>query len=274
MARLNDFPAAAESVESLKRRFIRQNREIARANSTQSLRIRTLESEVSRLLAENVALREEVIAANQALENFQHNGQLGNEIDNLKSKLDAKLAEFGSLIADLGSLPRRRGLAAKPKHRPIDGVFQISPEAARRRSLMKAARETADEGRLPAIAEDKFYPRLTLESEDFAELVSSERGEIDSPDVTSTPIPQPTMPKIVDSSADEEPSMVFRANENHIQPSPSVSNSGARRRKRDSSLLNSTPRSTQMESREQDFVPVHISKSGSKRKLSVRDDET
>ncbi|KKZ66772.1 hypothetical protein EMCG_07545 [[Emmonsia] crescens] len=273
MARLNDFSAAAESVESLKRRFIRQNREIARANSMQSLRIRTLESEVSRLLAENVVLREEVIAANQELEKFQHNGQLGSEIDNLKSKLDVKLAEFGSLIADLGSLPRKRGLAAKPKQRPIDGGFQISPDAARRRSLMKAARETTDEGRLPAILEDKFYPRLTLASEDFADLVSSERGEADSPDITSTPIPQPTMPKIVDSSADEEPSMIFRANENAIQPSPSISNLGARRRKRDSSLLNTTPRSTEMEKKERDFMPIHISKSGSKRKLSVRDDE-
>ncbi|OJD19237.1 hypothetical protein AJ78_00767 [Emergomyces pasteurianus Ep9510] len=272
MARLNDFPTAAESIESLKRRFIRQNREIARANSTQSLRIRNLESEVSRLLAENVALREEVIAANQELENFQRNGQLGSEIDNLKSKLDAKLAEFGSLIADLGSLPRRRGLAAKPKQRPIDGGFQISPEAVRRRSLMKAARETTDEGRLPAIAEDKFYPRLTLESEDFPELVSSERGENDSPDTASTPIPQPTIPKVVGSSGDEEPSMIFRANENPIQPSPSISNLGARRRKRDSSLINST-QSSEMESKEQDFVPIHISKSGSKRKLSVRDDE-
>lgn len=114
---------------------------------------------------------------------------------------------------------------------------------------------------------------MIYRSEDFADLVSSERGETDSPDITSTPIPQPTMPKIVDSSADEEPSMIFRANENPIQPSPSISNLGARRRKRDSSLLNNTPRSTEMENKERDFVPIHISKSGSKRKLSVRDDE-
>ncbi|KLJ08381.1 hypothetical protein EMPG_16187 [Blastomyces silverae] len=273
MARLNDIPVAAESVESLKRRFIRQNREIARANSIQSLRIRTLESEVSRLLAENASLREEVIATNQELEKFKHDGQLGCEIDNLKSKLDAKLAEFGSLIADLGSLPQRRGLAGKSQQRSIGGEFQISPEAARRRSLMKAARQVTDEGRLPPIVEDKFYPRLTLESEEFADLEASEGGENDSPDIiVSTPVPQPT-PNVVDSSADEEPSMIFGANENTIQPSPSISNLGARRRKRDSSLLNRTPRSKVMENKEPEFVPIHISKSGSKRKLSVRDDD-
>ncbi|EER37698.1 shugoshin [Histoplasma capsulatum var. duboisii H88] len=273
MARLNDLPAAAESVESLKRRFIRQNREIARANSIQSLRIRTLESEVSRLLVENAALREEAIAANQELEKLKHDGQLGCEIDNLKSQLDAKLAEFGSLIADLGSLPRRRGLLSKPKRRSIDGEFQISPETTRRRSLMKAARQVTDESRLPAIMEDKFYPRLTLESEDFADLVGIEGGENDSPGVTSTPIPQPTMSKTMDPPADEEPSTISTANENPIQPSPSMSNLGARRSKRDSSLLNSTPRSKDVETNEQDFVPIHISKSGSKRKLSVRDDD-
>ncbi|QSS59282.1 shugoshin [Histoplasma capsulatum] len=273
MARLNDLPAAAESVESLKRRFIRQNREIARANSIQSLRIRTLESEVSRLLVENAALREEAIAANQELEKLKHDGQLGCEIDNLKSQLDAKLAEFGSLIADLGSLPRRRGLLSKPKRRSIDGEFQISPETARRRSLMKAARQVTDESRLPAIMEDKFYPRLTLESEDFADLVGIEGGENDSPGITSTPIPQPTMSKTMDPPADEESSTIPTANENPIQPSPSMSNLGARRSKRDSSLLNSTPRSKDVETNEQDFVPIHISKSGSKRKLSVRDDD-
>ncbi|KAL2362828.1 hypothetical protein RJZ56_004258 [Blastomyces dermatitidis] len=271
MARLNDIPVAAESVESLKRRFIRQNREIARANSMQSLRIRTLESEVSRLLTENASLREEVIATNQELEKFKHDGQLGCEIDNLKSKLDAKLAEFGSLIADLGSLPQRRGLAGKSRQRSIGGELQISPEAARRRSLMKAARQVTDEGRLPAIVEDKFYPRLTLENEDFADLAGSEGGENDSPEIISTPVL--TIPNTVDSSADEEPAMIFGANENIIQPSPSISNLGARRRKRDSSLLNRTPRSKAMESKEQEFVPIHISKSGSKRKLSVRDDD-
>ncbi|PGH17016.1 hypothetical protein AJ79_01400 [Helicocarpus griseus UAMH5409] len=275
MARLNDLPAAAESVESLKRRFIRQNREIARANSMQSLRIRTLESDVARLLAENVALREEIITVNQELERYQHNQQLGAEIDTLKSKLDSKLAEFGSLIADLGSLPRRRGLSSEPRQKSDDRVVQISPEAARRRSMVKVARENAgtDEGRLPAILEDKYYPRLTLESEDIAELMSSEGAESNSPDITATPISQSAMPASVDSFIDDEPSMIAKTNEDTIQPLLSISSSGARRKRRDSSLLNGTPRGTEMEAKEQEFVPIHISKSGSKRKLSVRDDE-
>jgi hypothetical protein len=55
----------------VKRRFVRQNREIARVNSIQSLRIRTLESDVSNLLAENVSLREQVIMLSQELERVE-----------------------------------------------------------------------------------------------------------------------------------------------------------------------------------------------------------
>lgn len=55
----------------VKRRFVRQNREIARVNSIQSLRIRTLESDVSNLLAENVSLREQVIMLSQELERIE-----------------------------------------------------------------------------------------------------------------------------------------------------------------------------------------------------------
>ncbi|EEH16510.2 hypothetical protein PABG_06597 [Paracoccidioides brasiliensis Pb03] len=278
MARLNEIPVAAESVESLKRRFIRQNREIARANSMQSLRIRTLESEVSRLLAENVTLREEVISANQELEKFQHHPHLNDEIGTLKAKLDAKLAEFGSLIADLGSLPRRRELLTGVNQMPIERGFQISPEISRRRSLVKAARETMDEDRLPAILEDKFYRRLSLDSADAAELENEEHAENeenDSPVPSSSPIFQPELQlhKPADSSVDKEPHMIFKGAENPIDYSESISNSGARRKRRDSSVLNTTPRSAERENRDQAFVPIHISKSGSKRKLSVRDDE-
>lgn len=71
MARLNESTAPTEAIDILKRRFVRQNREIARVNSIQSLRIRTLESDVSNLLAENVSLREQVIMLSQELERIE-----------------------------------------------------------------------------------------------------------------------------------------------------------------------------------------------------------
>ncbi|KAK2800348.1 hypothetical protein FQN50_008164 [Emmonsiellopsis sp. PD_5] len=263
MARLNDLPAAAESVESLKRRFIRQNREIARANSIQSLRIRTLESDVSRLLAENVSLREEIIALNQELEKSQSNKRLDNEIDIIKTKLDAKLAEFGSLISDLGSLPQRRELVGEPKHGQ-----NISPEAARRRSPMKMARETSngDDGRLPAILEDKRYPRLTLEKEDIADMMNHEQIEEDS---TAMNNPSSGMFETTDTFENQEPSMIIGT----IEDGTPLSNLEVRRKRRGSSLLGDTSATPEVQNKQQDFEPIHISKSGSKRKLSVRDDE-
>ncbi|KAK2790880.1 hypothetical protein FQN52_005325 [Onygenales sp. PD_12] len=275
MARLNDLPAAAESVESLKRRFIRQNREIARANSIQSLRIRTLESDVSRLLAENVCLREEIIALNQELEKSQSSKQLDNEIDIIKTKLDAKLAEFGSLISDLGSLPQRRELVGEPKHGQNNGGFHVSPEAARRRSPMKMARETAngDEGRLPAILEDKHYPRLTLEKEDIADMMNHEQVEEDSPDQTAMNNPSSSTFETTDTFENHEPSMIIGTIEDETQNCQPLSNLEVRRKRRGSSLLGDTSATPEVQNKQQDFEPIHISKSGSKRKLSVRDDE-
>ena len=65
--------------DEVKRRFIRQNRELAKNNSSQSLRIRSLEVEVSKLLADNLDLREHILG----LENELHNArtQATNETD-------------------------------------------------------------------------------------------------------------------------------------------------------------------------------------------------
>ena len=51
----------------VKRRFIRQNRELAKNNSSQSLRIRSLELEISKLLSDNLGLREQVLGLQNEL---------------------------------------------------------------------------------------------------------------------------------------------------------------------------------------------------------------
>src|SRR5271156_5532816 len=45
----------------VKRRFIRQNRELARINAAQAIQLRVFEAETSRLLTENIELRERLI---------------------------------------------------------------------------------------------------------------------------------------------------------------------------------------------------------------------
>ncbi|KAJ5714272.1 uncharacterized protein N7483_011453 [Penicillium malachiteum] len=166
MARLNDYTAPAESIEALKRRFVRQNREIARVNSMQSLRIRSLESEVSHLLAENVSLRQEVINLTQETERLAAAKTLHSGIYDIKSRLDTKLAELNDLASELGMLPRKATKLDKPDHE--------RPKVAEARPQPMDLENGVDDGRLPAILEDKYYPRRTFETQEIQNLVRSD----------------------------------------------------------------------------------------------------
>jgi hypothetical protein len=141
---------------------MRQNRDIARANSTQSLRIRNLENETSRLLAENLGLREQIIQ----LQNELENGKAQRIADNagaIKSQLEAKLLEIGALITSIGD-------GAAPKKRsPREGKItrassSQSPDQRNWKNMCTLSEAVAgQEGRLPPILENKSYPRRTLE---------------------------------------------------------------------------------------------------------------
>lgn len=123
-------------------------------NSIQAVRIRNLETEVSRLLAENLNLRGQIITQetqpNRSRNFISHVGEV-------RSELDAKLQDIMALVAKLDrpvKEPRRSSAGTK------------LPKAKRRNTeergqMMDALAE--QEGRLPAIVENKHYPRRTLE---------------------------------------------------------------------------------------------------------------
>lgn len=123
-------------------------------NSIQAVRIRNLETEVSRLLAENLDLRGQIITQetqpNRSRNFISHVGEV-------RSELDSKLRDIAVLVAKLDrpvKEPRRSSAGTK------------LPKAKRRSSeermqMMEALAE--QEGRLPAIVENKHYPRRTLE---------------------------------------------------------------------------------------------------------------
>lgn len=145
----------------VKRRFVRQNREIARINSIQSLRIRSLESEVSSLLSENVTLREEIVSLGQEVQRLESAKALQDGVYDIKAKLDAKLAELNGLVTDLGGLPRK---VHKPSYAQTTSAnVGLSASIPPRREVNAGSLAGADNGRLPAILEDKYYPRETLE---------------------------------------------------------------------------------------------------------------
>ncbi|KAE8379476.1 hypothetical protein BDV26DRAFT_280331 [Aspergillus bertholletiae] len=172
MARLNESTTSTESIEILKRRFVRQNREIARVNSIQSLRIRSLESEVSHLLSENVSLRERVITLSQEIERFEAAKLLRDGVYDIKARLDDKLAELGGLVADLGALPRKFN---KPAGGITESVPHERPSLDSRHDIAEIEAYTTleQDGRLPVIQEDKYYPRKTLEPHEIQKLMNN-----------------------------------------------------------------------------------------------------
>ena len=138
---------------------MRQNREIMRVNSMQSMRIRSLESEVSHLLSENVSLRGQIITLTQENERLESGKALQNGIYEIKARLDAKLVELNGLVSDLGTLPRKAGKLFKDKTYDSDRPKTEAPP----RLNDPEYNTDVEEGKLPAILEDKYFPRRTLE---------------------------------------------------------------------------------------------------------------
>ncbi|ETI19516.1 hypothetical protein G647_09350 [Cladophialophora carrionii CBS 160.54] len=178
MAKLNEQPPAppAESFDALKRRFIRQNREIARVNSTQSQRIRNLETEISRLVADNISLREQAIAAQAEAERWRAASSINNEIFDLRDRLQKKMEEVGELVGEMGRIPEKVARKGRRKSRLTNVGQRLSSateEEWRNRLSMReatAAEGELNDGRLPAIREDKLYPRRTLENAELSVL--------------------------------------------------------------------------------------------------------
>ncbi|KAL2872235.1 shugoshin family protein [Aspergillus lucknowensis] len=288
MARLNESSTSAESIEILKRRFVRQNREIARVNSIQSLRIRSLESEVSHLLSENVSLREQIITVTQELERLEAAKALHDGVYKLQAKLDSKMVELSSLVTELGSLPRQYSRAAR-------AMAESKPEPAfeerlRRSSSANQAIGCTDpepnsdfeaDGRLPVILEDKYYPRRTLEAHELQQL-SNGAAEAESAaelkDSTTTPRNSTTTPRH-STECDEPPTVALedvadaKPLDEHVQEEHSLPpNLETRRKKR------ATPAVVNEERPDPDTISFldskFMRKCGAKRKFFAEDEES
>lgn len=134
-----------------------------RANSTQSVRIRNLECEISRLLGENTSLREQVIKLHYEAEKTASKSVL-ESVDTVKSKLEAKLAELGALVKDLGCVNKAADNERAQRRRSVN---MSSPKRSPDQRMWKNTLTLSEavggaDGRLPPIMEDKYYPRRTM----------------------------------------------------------------------------------------------------------------
>lgn len=152
----------------MRRKFLRQNRDIARVNSAQSLRIRSLESECGRLLSDNLTLNGRILELEKELEESKGAQRIADHTLEIKDKMEAQLAQWGAMIQGLGIEPAaKRQATASPSRRSITIPRRsegFSPVVRRRprdsRSLEAIAAQ--EEGRLPPIHENKTYPRRTM----------------------------------------------------------------------------------------------------------------
>lgn len=189
MARLNEPPMSTDCFDTLRRKFLRQNREIAKLNSKQSQRIRELENEYARLLSENLDLSSQVWRLQKELES-NSSQRIADHALEVKAKMEAQLAELGSLLAGFGLEPptKRRSPPARKATDAKHGLSR-SPPQRKLRDVAKDSEELAmQEGRLPPISENKRYPRETLNSEEIRALCSEAADVSDSPILGPPPI--------------------------------------------------------------------------------------
>ena len=141
---------------------MRQNRDIARVNSTQSLKIRLLENEVARLLSENLDLRGQILRMEKEAEDSSAQ-RIADHALEIKARMEAQLIEWGSMLASLGMEPptKRQSPMSRRMAKPRSTLSR-SPAQRRPRDSAKDPAGLALEGRLPPIHENKTYPRQTL----------------------------------------------------------------------------------------------------------------
>ncbi|KAI5840680.1 hypothetical protein DFP73DRAFT_171277 [Morchella snyderi] len=200
MARLNDPPQPGqESLEAIKKRYIRQNREIARVNSTQSTKIRSLETETTRLLTENIDLREQVIKLQAQLDRRERGKTVIENVESTKRQLEGKVAEMQELLASLG---KAITVSPRVKPQPKQKAHIVSPDQTTyRRGLSFSFSEAMrTEDNLPAISEDSRRSSLNVEEPRRTSLGSEDRRSSLNFEEIITLLP----PRADDAESDED----------------------------------------------------------------------
>ena len=256
--------------EEVKRRFIRQNRELAKNNSNQSLRIRSLELEVSRLLADNLELRNQVLQLQNEVYTAQSKAS-NAAVRKGKEELQAKIAELSGLVEGIEEAQddaADRWDATKGK-RPIEGNWR------ERQPLTELMRDS----QMPTIVEDKLYPRRTLGADEIQAIRLSDQSSNESPDLGPPPVahfdyedPVKNASPLVSKTSPPQPGTV---NEEDELPAGLSVNLETRRKRKDGqsrleirrrSLLPQEPTKAEGES-------SSILRTGAKRKLADRESE-
>ena len=176
MARLNEPPVSTDSadistlpttiieqhhadVAIVRKKLLRQNRDLAKTNNLRALKIRELENECACMLSENVQLRGRIIELEKQVDNNETR-RIADHALAIKAKLEAQLTEWGSMIGELGlePPPKRHSpyIRRSSKSRPSFSKSRPSPSQRRLRDVAKDIEE------LGQISEHKSFPRRSM----------------------------------------------------------------------------------------------------------------
>lgn len=267
--------------DEVKRRFIRQNRELAKNNSTQSLRIRSLEIEVSRLLQTNLELREELLRARNA----EHDARRQSSTEGVrgfKEEMMAKLRELSGIVEGIEEDKQQRADETQEREERRTSVLS-QMEFRERQPLADLMRDC----QMPTIDENKVHQRRTMEAAEIKAIRLSDGSSNGSPDLGPPPVARfecqepikfdardGAEPQEVESPTEPESELEKKSREEDLPASMSVNLETRRKRKdsqpklelrRHSILPPPSPSSTEAE------VTAPTLRTGAKRKLADRD---
>ena len=190
----------------------------------------------------------------------------------MKDKLEAKLQEVNALVQELGTLPGKRESGRKKSFAVVEMARSPNGGDWKNRQTIGGVLGGGEqqEGRLPAIMEDKLYPRRTLENAEMLALrANAEQRAAESPDLGPPPVAHFDVPEPINFSTDTAPG-IEQGHGRNEEALPLPSNLETRRKRRTSSLLRDMSVLEPMDAELQQ-QPQSLLKTGAKRKLDTSD---
>ncbi|KAH0523276.1 hypothetical protein TsFJ059_008305 [Trichoderma semiorbis] len=183
MARLNEIPVPTETLETLRKKMLRQNRELAKTNNIRALRIRELENECACMLSENLELRSRILELEKQVDDSESR-RIADHAMAIKAKLESQLTEWGSLIAELGLEPPAKRHSPMIKRRSKNPLgFSASRPSPSQRRLREIAKDVEELG---VISENRSNSRRSMNHEQIMALRSE--ADIESPELGPPPM--------------------------------------------------------------------------------------
>ncbi|KAG7107143.1 Shugoshin like protein [Verticillium longisporum] len=224
MARLNEPPVSTDNLDIIRRKLLRQNRDLARANSTHLLRIRTLEAQNAQLMSDKLTLEGRIIALEQQPEPDSEAHRIADHAIDMRTQLEARLLQCVEMLGELGTAPpRKRHSNARQRRESTAARISLnrrSPAARRIRPFEtqeEAEARAKAEGRLTPIAEKRDWTsRRTMDQNEIMALCSA-ADTTDSPELGPPP-----MSRFVDIDTDPVKTSPSRAQPTNKQLSVDV----------------------------------------------------